>query len=83
MVSMSYVSFVKNKERREGFIQSINKSLDLIDYSFKKDVNRVVIKPNLCYYWDYSTGQTTDPYFTGALINVLRSKYLVILISLL
>jgi uncharacterized protein (DUF362 family) len=28
----------------------------------------------LCYYWDYSTGQTTDPKFVAALIELLREK---------
>jgi len=28
----------------------------------------------LCYYWDYSTGQTTDPKFVAALIDVLREQ---------
>jgi uncharacterized protein (DUF362 family) len=28
----------------------------------------------MCYYWDYSTGQTTDPRFVGALIDAIRSK---------
>jgi uncharacterized protein (DUF362 family) len=28
----------------------------------------------MCYYWDYSTGQTTDPRFVGALVDVIRSK---------
>jgi uncharacterized protein (DUF362 family) len=34
----------------------------------------VVIKPNLCYYWDCTTGQTTDPKFVSALIDLLRSE---------
>jgi uncharacterized protein (DUF362 family) len=28
----------------------------------------------MCYYWDYSTGQTTDPKFIGALIDLIREK---------
>jgi uncharacterized protein (DUF362 family) len=28
----------------------------------------------MCYYWDYSTGQTTDPRFIGALIDLLRDR---------
>jgi uncharacterized protein (DUF362 family) len=28
----------------------------------------------MCYYWDYSTGQTTDPKFVAALIDVLREQ---------
>jgi len=34
----------------------------------------VVIKPNLCYYWDFSTGQTTDPRFVAALIELIREE---------
>jgi uncharacterized protein (DUF362 family) len=53
--------------------EAINTSLELIDYKFH-DVKNMVIKPNLCYYWHHSTGNTTDPAFIGALINVLRQK---------
>jgi uncharacterized protein (DUF362 family) len=28
----------------------------------------------LCYYWDYSTGYTTDPRFVSALIDVIREQ---------
>jgi len=28
----------------------------------------------MCYYWDYSTGQTTDPRFVAALIDVIREQ---------
>jgi len=54
--------------------QAILESLNLIDYSFRKDIDEVVIKPNLCYYWDYSTGQTTDPKFVVALIDLINEK---------
>jgi len=33
-----------------------------------------VIKANMCYYWDYSTGHTTDPKFIGSLIELLHEK---------
>jgi len=52
----------------------IEDSLDLIDYKFQKNIKNVVIKPNMCYYWDYSTGQTTDPRFVAALIETLHEK---------
>jgi uncharacterized protein (DUF362 family) len=69
---MSLVSFVKIKNN--NFKPAIMKALSLIDYDFRNDVEKIVIKPNMCYYWDYSTGQTTDPKFVGALIDVLRDK---------
>lgn len=69
---MSLVSFVKIKENQ--FIQAILDSLDLIRYKFAKGIQNVVIKPNMCYYWDHTTGQTTDPNFVAALVNVIRNE---------
>jgi uncharacterized protein (DUF362 family) len=54
--------------------KAIIESLDLINYSFRKNIGSVVIKPNMCYYWDATTGQTTDPKFVGALIDIIREK---------
>lgn len=67
---MSLVSFVQIK--KNVFAEAIATSLDLINYRFPSDVKNVVIKPNMCYYFHYSTGQTTDPAFIGALVDVLR-----------
>ena len=69
---MSLVSFVRIKN--SNIKEAIESSLDLIDYEFSKNIQNVVIKPNLCYYWDYSTGQTTDPRFIAALINLIRKN---------
>jgi len=54
--------------------KGIENSLNLIDYRFQKSIKKVVIKPNMCYYWDYSTGQTTDPKFVATIIDILREK---------
>jgi uncharacterized protein (DUF362 family) len=69
---MSLVSFAKVKNN--NIKQAISTSLDLIDYSLPKNARNIVIKPNMCYYWDYSTGQTTDPKFVAALIKLIREK---------
>lgn len=69
---MSLVSFVEICEN--GFKNAIVDSLRLIDYEFLPTVRHVVIKPNLCYYWDFSTGYTTDPKFVASLIDVIREK---------
>lgn len=70
---MSFVSFVCAEESNlASFKKAIEKSLRLIQFNFKVDSKKVVIKPNLCYYYDYSTGETTDPKFVSALIDVLR-----------
>ncbi len=72
---MSSVSIVKIQPNNEYPIrQAINESLKLVNFSFRDTIEKVVIKPNLCYYWDYSTGQTTDPKFVAALIDLIREK---------
>jgi uncharacterized protein (DUF362 family) len=69
---LSLVSLVKIKN--SNITKAIEESLNLISYEFPKNIKKVVIKPNMCYYWDYSTGQTTDPRFVAALIEILREK---------
>jgi uncharacterized protein (DUF362 family) len=72
---MSLVSFAKiGNNTLDSMKQAILETLNNINYSFEKEVKNVVIKPNMCYYWDYSTGQTTDPKFVGALIDLIREK---------
>jgi len=74
---MSLVGFAKVQSTRNDSIRrAILDSLDLIQYEFAKEIHNVVIKPNLCYYWDYTTGQTTDPKFVAALIDVIRAQVL-------
>ena len=67
---MSFVKLESQNQLREAILNS----LDLIYFNFPRNLENVVIKPNMCYYWDYSTGQTTDPRFVGALIDAIRSK---------
>ena len=50
------------------------KALDLLNQDWASDVDSVVIKPNLCYYWDYSTGETTDPRVVSAIIDYVRGR---------
>lgn len=72
---MSLVSFVRVNES-DGYKlkQAILDSLNLIRYRFPINLKNIVIKPNMCYYWDYSTGQTTDPKFVVALIDLVRDQ---------
>ncbi len=70
---MSLVSLVKIPYNADSPLkQAISQSLGLIDYYFDRNVRRVAIKPNLCYYWDCTTGQTTQPRFVGELIDLIR-----------
>lgn len=70
---MSLVSFVKVEKEAE-IKKGILGALDLIQYKLPTNIKSVVIKPNMCYYWDYTTGQTTDPKFVAALIDLIREK---------
>ena len=72
--SMSLVSLAKVRKTTGTFTEAILHCLRLIQYQFPKEIERVVIKPNMCYYYDYSTGQTTDPRFVAAIINIIRSQ---------
>ncbi len=51
---------------------TVKKALDMLEYDFSGKIRTVVIKPNLCYYWDYSTGETTDPRVVSAVIDCIR-----------
>lgn len=71
-ITLSFVSLVKIG--KTNVKKALNDSLELIGYRILKDIKNVVIKPNMCYYWDYTTGQTTDPKFVGALVDLVRDK---------
>lgn len=72
---MSLVSLVKiSGFGQSPMKQAITQSLGLIDYSFKKSAKKIIIKPNLCFYWDCSTGQTTEPRFVAELIDLIREQ---------
>jgi uncharacterized protein (DUF362 family) len=50
----------------------------MVDYVFKnfindsiKKNNNILIKPNLMYYWDASTGETTDPLLVSAIVEMI------------
>ncbi len=72
---MSEVSFVEAKGSTIGEMKdAIATSLRLINYKIPVKLKSVAIKVNMCYYWDFSTGQTTDPRFVSALIDVIREQ---------
>lgn len=58
----------------DDIYNATEKALDKLEYDFSKKIRTVVIKPNLCYYWDYSTGETTDPRLVSAVIDWLRLR---------
>lgn len=54
--------------------KAVERAIDHLDFIFRDGIQNVVIKPNLCYYWDYSTGETTDPRVVSAVIDYVRRK---------
>jgi uncharacterized protein (DUF362 family) len=52
---------------------AVAKTIDKLNYDFT-DVKNVVIKPNLCYYWTASTGETTDSRVVCSVIKYIREK---------
>lgn len=70
----SKVSLVKVENNGADLKKSVSEALRLIDFNMPSSVNNVVIKVNLCYYWNASTGQTTDPLLVSALIDYLRER---------
>ena len=56
----------------DNLVCSIENAVDRLCVNLEQ--GSVIIKPNLCYYWDYSTGQTTDPRVVSAIIDVVRER---------
>lgn len=51
------------------------KALDALDFQLVKSPKKIAIKVNLCYYWDYSTGETTDPRVVSAIVDYIRDRW--------
>lgn len=51
--------------------KAVFEAIDKTDFIPQK-VDTVIIKPNLCYYWDASTGETTDKRVVSAIIDYVR-----------
>ena len=72
---MSLVSFVRVPSSDDELLKkAIKESLDLVNFNLNRTVRKIVIKPNICYYYHPSTGEVTDPHFVGALIDVFREN---------
>ncbi|MGD9130316.1 MAG: DUF362 domain-containing protein [Candidatus Bathyarchaeota archaeon] len=61
--------------RYADLTDAIIKALELINFNFGKKPKKVAIKTNMCYYWQSTTGETTDPKVIEAIIDVLRIKF--------
>ena len=63
-----------NTSNFEKTDEAILQALNLIQFDFNKKIKKIAIKPNLCYYWKSSTGETTDPRVVEAVIDIFRAK---------
>jgi uncharacterized protein (DUF362 family) len=63
-----------SKIEKNNVKKAIYDSLNLLSYGLAKNIRKVVIKINACYYYDYTTGQTTSPRFVAGLIEMLRER---------
>lgn len=59
--------------RYDEITEAIIQALRLINFDFNKEFRKIAIKPNLCYYWKSSTGETTDPKVVEAIIDVFKT----------
>lgn len=71
---MGKVVSLVHVQSEEEIKNSITEALDLISFKVDKNINHVIIKPNLCYYWNASTGYTTDPLVISCIIDWVRDK---------
>jgi uncharacterized protein (DUF362 family) len=58
----------------QDIANTVGEALDALNFNFSDEIKTVVIKPNLCYYWNNSTGETTDPQVVSAVIDYVREK---------
>lgn len=63
--------------RADGFNQkqlkdTVYHALSSIDFNPPHNIKSILIKPNLCYYWDFSTGETTDPRVVASIIDYIH-----------
>jgi uncharacterized protein (DUF362 family) len=72
-LNMTLVSIqkCKNNDVKTAVYKAITES----GFSLNKKINTVAIKLNLCYYWDSSTGETTDKRVVSAVIDYIREFY--------
>jgi uncharacterized protein (DUF362 family) len=74
---MAKVVLTKSKTQNyteTDIIDTVERAFDKLDFDFSKEIKKIVIKPNLCYYWNYSTGETTDPRVVSSVIDYIRRK---------
>lgn len=59
----------------ESIKDAVYRAIDMAGFKPTEETRSVVIKPNLRWYWDYSTGETTDPRVVSAIIGYVRERW--------
>jgi len=68
----SVVALVRAQSSVNEVRKFVSEALRLINFKPSGPVKSVIIKPNLCYYWDADTGYTTDPRVVAGIIDCVR-----------
>lgn len=63
------------KFSEEDVKKTVYGALDLLDFPLIRTPKVLSLKVNLCYYWDPSTGETTDPRVVSSVIDYIRQKW--------
>ena len=67
------VSVVHTEDLSEEGLRSVTfDAIDKSGFKFPKGINTAMLKVNLRYYWDSSTGETTDPRIVSAIVDYIR-----------
>jgi uncharacterized protein (DUF362 family) len=61
--------------KHDKLTDSVTEALELINFKFNKEPEKIAIKPNMCYYWKSTTGETTNPLLVETIIDILRTKF--------
>jgi len=70
---MSKVIILNSDQYNEYIIdQMVTQIFNQICDNLQSSIRNIVIKPNMMYYWDASTGETTDPIIVSSIIDNLR-----------
>ena len=73
---MSKVIILRKDQYDQNIIdEMVEKIFEEICDSPSANVRSILIKPNMMYYWDASTGETTDPRIVSSIIDSLRSRF--------
>jgi uncharacterized protein (DUF362 family) len=70
------VSVVQTSDfSEEGLRNATFEAIDKSGFAFRKTITSAMLKINMRYYWDSSTGETTDPRIVSGVIDYLRHRF--------